>query len=112
MLVLGVGIGVIILIVLWTSVAITILLCGHKKLLVTLLLTFITFILSVLLLLFPQHSGPQQPPPEDKVRVFNILYVILHSICYIKKIVKFKNKTLLYSTKTLFSNCTFIQYLY
>ena len=82
MLVLGVGIGVILLVVVWTTIATVVLFCGHRKLIPLLTASVLSAVFSILLLLFPQHRGPTQPPPEDKVS--NLKLILYSDVIFMK----------------------------
>lgn len=66
MLVLGVGFGIFLLLILWVTAAITILACGRSHLVVSVAVTSLAFVVTLILLLIPQHPSPKQPQTEEE----------------------------------------------
>ncbi|KAG0725836.1 Transmembrane protein 218 [Chionoecetes opilio] len=64
MLVLGVGAGVILLAVLWVVAGVVLLACTHRSSVGGVGITLVAAVLSLALLLLPQHSSPHQPVVE------------------------------------------------
>lgn len=67
MLVLGVGAGVIVLAVVWVVAGVVLLACGHRSSVATGGIALMSAVLSLALLLLPQHSAPHQPVLQDVV---------------------------------------------
>ncbi|KAK7076649.1 hypothetical protein SK128_005393 [Halocaridina rubra] len=67
MKVLGVGLGVAILVIIWVVVAITVVACWHRRVIVVTGITVVAAVISAILLLLPQHPAPLQPIDEASV---------------------------------------------
>lgn len=67
MRVLGVGVGVVVLVVVWAAAAVAVIACGRSRTVAAVGVTGIAAVLSLLLLLLPQHSLPHQPTVEEVV---------------------------------------------
>lgn len=65
MLVLGVGAGVIVLAVVWVVAGVVLLACTHRSLVAAVGIALIATVLSLALLLLPQHSDPHLPVVEN-----------------------------------------------
>lgn len=69
MLVLGVGAGVVVLAVVWVIAGVVLLACGHRSSVAAIGVTLVSAVLSLALLLLPQHSAPHQPVLQDVVGI-------------------------------------------
>ncbi|XP_071551732.1 transmembrane protein 218-like [Panulirus ornatus] len=67
MLVLGVGVGVVVLVVVWVASVVAIVACGRSRAVAAVGVTLGSAVLSLILLLLPQHSAPHQPVAEEVV---------------------------------------------
>ena len=67
MLVLGVGAGVIVLAVVWVIAGVVLLACSHKSSVAAVGIGLVAAVLSLAMLLLPQHSAPHQPVVENVV---------------------------------------------
>lgn len=67
MLVLGVGAGVIVLAVVWVVAGVVLLACAHRSSVAAVGITLVAAVLSLAMLLLPQHSAPHQPVVENVV---------------------------------------------
>lgn len=64
---LGVGAGVIVLTVVWVVTGVVLLACVHRSLVAAVGIALVATVLSLALLLLPQHSDPHQPVVENVV---------------------------------------------